>query len=62
VDLACFLTMAKEDVGMYLESIPISSSDGHVDLFEIDPSGLPLCRGIQGSEFAALWRQWLGGG
>jgi hypothetical protein len=41
---------------MYLESILIRTSAIHVDLFEIDPRGLPLSRGVHGSECAALWR------
>jgi hypothetical protein len=46
---------------MYLESIPINTSDGYADLFEIDPSGLPLCRGVHESECAASCAKWLGG-
>jgi hypothetical protein len=51
-----FRNYGKGDVAMSLESIPINTSDGYADLFEIDPSGLPLCRGVHGSECAALWR------
>lgn len=54
VDLACFVTMAGDEA-MYLESNPINTSDGYVDLFESDASCLPLCRNVHGSKCAALW-------